>query len=64
MSDPLRERIAADVKAAVDEDITKRLAATGQLVRPGDPAEFAESIKTQADKVAAFAQALGIKSAQ
>lgn len=64
MSDPLREHIAADVKAAVDDDITKRLAATGQLVRPGDPAEFAASIKTQADKVAAFAQALGIKSAQ
>ena len=35
-----------------------------QLVRLGDSAEFAASIKTQADKVAAFAQALGIKSAQ
>ncbi len=62
--DSVRERIAADVKAAADADMTQKLAATGQLVRPGDAAEFAASIKTQAEKVAAFAQALGIKPAQ
>ncbi len=38
-----------------------RLDATGQLVRPGNAAEFAASIKQQADKVAAFAELLGIK---
>jgi hypothetical protein len=42
----------------------KRLAATGQLVRPGGEVEFAASIKAQADKVAAFAQLLGIQAKQ
>jgi tripartite-type tricarboxylate transporter receptor subunit TctC len=62
LSDAVRRRIVADVKAVVDDEISKRLAATGQLVQPGDEAEFAASIKTQADKVAGFAQALGIQA--
>ena len=61
MPDDVRQRIVADVKAAVDDEITKRLAATGQMVRPGGEAEFAASIKAQADKVAAVAQVLGIQ---
>jgi hypothetical protein len=60
----VRQRVVADVKAAVDDEITRRLAATGQLVRPGGEAEFAVSIKTQADKVAAFAQVLGVQASQ
>jgi tripartite-type tricarboxylate transporter receptor subunit TctC len=61
ISDDVRQRIVDDVKASADEEITKRLAATGQLVRPGDGTEFAKSIKTQADKVDAFARVPGIK---
>ncbi len=62
ISDALGQRIAEDVKASADEEIAKRLAATGQLVRPGNGTEFATSIKTQADKVEAFARMLGIKA--
>jgi tripartite-type tricarboxylate transporter receptor subunit TctC len=64
ISDAARARIAADVKAVSDDEIVKRLGATGQLVRPGNAAEFAQSIKEQADKVASFAQALGVKPKQ
>jgi len=64
MADALRERIAADVKAASDQEIVSRLLATGQVVNPGGPAEFAASIKEQADKLAAVAQTLGIKPKQ
>jgi tripartite-type tricarboxylate transporter receptor subunit TctC len=64
IAEEVRERIAADVKAVSDQEIVTRLGATGQLVRPGSAAEFAASIKEQADKVAAFAQVLGIKPKQ
>lgn len=64
IADQVRERIAADVKAVSDQEIVTRLDATGQLVRPGTAAEFAASIKEQADKVAAFAQVLDIKPKQ
>jgi tripartite-type tricarboxylate transporter receptor subunit TctC len=64
ITDQVRERIAADVKAVSDQEIVTRLDATGQLVRPGSAAEFAASIKEQADKVAAFAQVLDIKPKQ
>jgi tripartite-type tricarboxylate transporter receptor subunit TctC len=64
IADAARARIAADVKAVSDDEVVKRLGATGQLVRPGNAMEFAQSIKEQADKVASFAQALGIKPKQ
>jgi len=64
ITDQVRERIAADVKAVSDQEIVTRLDATGQLVRPGSAAEFAASIQEQADKVAAFAQVLDIKPKQ
>jgi tripartite-type tricarboxylate transporter receptor subunit TctC len=64
ISDELRGRIAADVQAVTDKEIVSRLAATGQLVRPGNGDEFAASIKEQAAKLADFAQALGIKPKQ
>jgi len=64
ISNDLRGRIAADLKAAIDDEMQKRLAATGQLLRPGGEAEFAASIKAQADKVAAFAQLLGVQANQ
>ncbi len=58
----LRERIAADVRAVLaDPAIATRVAATGQIVSPGMPAEFAASIDEQRAKFAAIAQALDIK---
>ena len=65
MTDALRARIAADVQAVVaDPVIMERLTATGQIVSPGTPAEFAAAIDEQAAHLAAFAKALGIKPKQ
>jgi tripartite-type tricarboxylate transporter receptor subunit TctC len=62
----LRERIAADVQAAVasDPSIATRLEATGQFVEVLGPAKFAVGIKELRDKLAAIAKVLGMKSAQ
>jgi tripartite-type tricarboxylate transporter receptor subunit TctC len=57
----LREKIAADVKAALDDDFVKRLEATGQLVVPGDAAQFSAAIQEQQSKLAETAAALGMK---
>ena len=57
-----RERIAADVRAVVlDPAIATRVAATGQIVTPGTPAEFSASIDEQRAKFAAIAKAFDIK---
>jgi tripartite-type tricarboxylate transporter receptor subunit TctC len=65
MTDALRARIAADVQAVVaDPVVTERLTATGQIVSPGTPAEFAAAIDEQAAHLAPFARALGIKPKQ
>jgi tripartite-type tricarboxylate transporter receptor subunit TctC len=65
MTDALRERIAADVQAvAADPVIFERLTATGQIVSPGTPGEFAAAIDEQAAHLATFAKALGIKPKQ
>ncbi len=62
----LRERIAADVKAvmAADPMIGDRLVRTGQIVNPGGPAEFASSVDDQRARVAAAANATGVKPKQ
>ena len=62
----LRESIAADIQAVVaaDPSIAARLAATGQVIDIRGPAEFTTNIKETRDKLAAIAQALGIKAAQ
>ncbi|MPZ59100.1 MAG: tripartite tricarboxylate transporter substrate binding protein [Rhizobiales bacterium] len=58
----MRERIAADMKAAAaDGVIGARLAATGQVINIGGPAEFAESIERQREHVAGIAKLLRIK---
>jgi tripartite-type tricarboxylate transporter receptor subunit TctC len=58
----LRERIAGDVRAvAVDPAIATRVAATGQIVSPGTPAEFAAEIDEQRAKFAAIAKGLDIQ---
>lgn len=65
MAKDLRERIAKDVIAVVaDPDITKRLVATGQAVRPGGPDDLAQTLKQQASQAATVAKALGLKSGQ
>jgi hypothetical protein len=47
-----------------DPTIITRLTATGQVVSPGRPGEFAASIEGQRASLAAIAKALGIKQAQ
>ncbi|MEA2980493.1 MAG: hypothetical protein QOF09_2316 [Alphaproteobacteria bacterium] len=60
----VRERISADVKAALaDPAIHSRLTATGQIVVPGSGAELAASIDKQRAAMLEVAKALGIKEA-
>src|SRR6476469_9954539 len=57
IADAVRNKIAADIKeAASDPEIVKRLTATGQIVAPGNAAEFAASIAEQREQVAAVAK--------
>lgn len=61
--DALRERIAADVRAALLEPtMVERMTATGQIVSPGTPAEFAASIEEQGRNMAESARLLGIQA--
>ena len=66
MSNALRERIAADIRAVVAADpvIGERLAATGQVLNLGGPAEFAAATEEQRARIAAAAKDLGIKATQ
>jgi tripartite-type tricarboxylate transporter receptor subunit TctC len=61
----LRERIAADIRAAIeDPQVVAKLSATGQVVNPGTPAEFAAALEDQRATVAGIGKILGIKAAQ
>ena len=61
ISDAVRERIAADVRAQLaDPQIAERMTATGQIVNPGSPAEFAAAIEEQNAQMAAHGRALGL----
>jgi len=62
----LRERLAADIKAVMDNDaiIKDRLIQTAQLPNPGGPAEFAKSIDEQRAVLAKAAKDLGIKAGE
>jgi tripartite-type tricarboxylate transporter receptor subunit TctC len=63
MAQDLRERIGKDVVEVVaDPEITKRLIATGQMVRTGGPKELAQTLKEQAAQMATVAKTLGLKS--
>jgi tripartite-type tricarboxylate transporter receptor subunit TctC len=58
----LRDRIAADVKEAVEDPaVSARLTSTGQLVSPGTGADFKKSMDEQSAKLAAVVKQLGIK---
>jgi tripartite-type tricarboxylate transporter receptor subunit TctC len=66
MPQALRERIAADVKAAAAADpvIAERLTLTGQIPNFGGPAEFHAAIEEQRARIAAAAKSLGIVPTQ
>ncbi len=65
VTDALRERIAADLKVVLaDPVIIERLTATGQIISPGTPAEFAAAIDEQAANLAAAARAIGMQPKQ
>jgi tripartite-type tricarboxylate transporter receptor subunit TctC len=58
----LRNKIAVDIRAALaDPAIASRLNATGQVVAPGGPAEFAAAMQEQRAKLDESAKLLGIK---
>jgi tripartite-type tricarboxylate transporter receptor subunit TctC len=57
----LRDRIAADlVEVASDPELSKRVTATGQVVRPGKAADFAAEIDEQRKRIAEAAKAAGM----
>jgi tripartite-type tricarboxylate transporter receptor subunit TctC len=61
MAEEVRARIVDDIRAvAADPEITSRLGATGQVVRPGTGPELTAAINDQAGRVETFARALGI----
>jgi tripartite-type tricarboxylate transporter receptor subunit TctC len=61
MSAELRERIANDVVAAAgDPDLSKRVEATGQVVRPGKSDDFAAEITEQRNRIMEAAKAAGM----
>jgi tripartite-type tricarboxylate transporter receptor subunit TctC len=62
MPKDVRDRIAADVIAvASDPEVSSKISATGQIVRPGGADEFARDIEAQTKVVAESAAAAGIK---
>jgi len=62
IGDAVRERIAADVKTHLnDPALNERMTATGQIVNPGTPAEFAAAIDEQSKNLAAWSKAIGGK---
>lgn len=65
MDAKLRERIGADVVAAIaDPEISAKLIASAQVINPGGPADLAAAVKEQTEQIAATAKALGIQRKQ
>ena len=62
MPQAARDRIAADI--AAEPEVVARLSATGQVVNPGSPSEFAAALAEQRAAVAEMGKVLGIKPAQ
>jgi tripartite-type tricarboxylate transporter receptor subunit TctC len=62
MPKDVRDQIAADVMAAAsDKELSGRIAATGQIVRPGGADEFAKEMDAQSKIVSDAAAAAGIR---
>jgi tripartite-type tricarboxylate transporter receptor subunit TctC len=60
LSDAARDKIAADVRTHLtDPQLNERMTATGQIVNPGSPAEFAAAIDEQSGSLAAWSKAIG-----
>jgi tripartite-type tricarboxylate transporter receptor subunit TctC len=60
LGDAARERIAADLrKHLADPAVAERMTATGQIVNPGSPAEFAAAIEEQSSNLARWSKAIG-----
>jgi tripartite-type tricarboxylate transporter receptor subunit TctC len=60
LSDAARDKIAADVRTHLtDPQLNERMTATGQIVNPGSPAEFAAAIDEQSRNLAAWSKAIG-----
>jgi tripartite-type tricarboxylate transporter receptor subunit TctC len=58
----LRERIAGDVRAVIaDPAVAALVASTGQVISPGTPAEFAQSIEEQLTAFMAIAKSLDLQ---
>jgi tripartite-type tricarboxylate transporter receptor subunit TctC len=65
MGEAARERIAADIRAvAADPMVAARLFDTGQILNPGNAAEFAAAIEEQQSKVIAIARRMDVKPEQ
>jgi tripartite-type tricarboxylate transporter receptor subunit TctC len=65
MPSALRERIAEDIRdIAADPEIAAKLSASGQVISPGTPAEFAAALADQRAAVARIGDTLGMKPAQ
>lgn len=62
---PVRERIAKDIREVVaDKAVEERLSATGQVVNPGTPAEFAAAIGEQRATVKRIGEVLQLTPSQ
>ena len=65
MPQAIRDRIAADIREVVgDPEVESKLSATGQVVNPGSPAEFAVALDDQRAVVKKIGETLDIKPAQ
>lgn len=65
VAEDVRARISDDIRAvAADPEIVNKLTLTGQIVSPGNGAEFAASIAQQRAQVAAVAKLFGNKPIQ
>lgn len=65
VSEEAKRRISADVRASLkDKLIHDRLTVTGQVVNPGDTAEFIAAIAEQSKVAEGAAKILGVKAAQ
>jgi len=65
LPEKVRDRIAADIREVVsDPQIESKLSATGQVVNPGTPAEFAAALEDQGETVKRIGETLEIKPAQ
>lgn len=65
LSSELKEKIAADFKAAAaDGSIGERLKSTGQVINIGGPKEFSDAMEEQRNNVAATVKAIDFKPKQ